>query len=109
MPPLKNLLAFMVLGGLALAGALGLLLKLATGHPDNLTGWAVLLLGTPPLLGLMRYGFWFFGEARPDQERTRFLSQLAEGDLTHPAHESMGDQREVRRLLISLRRALSQV
>ena len=46
----KYLFAFMLFGGLALALALGLLLKLITGHPDNATGWAVLLLGTPPLL-----------------------------------------------------------
>ncbi|WP_375771203.1 ABC transporter substrate-binding protein [Archangium gephyra] len=109
MPPPKNLLAFAILGGLPFALALGALLYLVTGHPNNGAGWSVLLVGTPVLLGVTRYSFWFLGEARPDQERTRFLSQLAEGDLTHPAHESMGDQREVRRLLISLRRALSQV
>ncbi|WP_373371820.1 ABC transporter substrate-binding protein [Archangium lansingense] len=92
-----------------MAGALGGLLYFVTGHPNDAAGWCVLLFGTPALLLVTRYAFWFLGEARPDQERTRFLSQLAEGDLTHPAHESMGDQREVRRLLISLRRALSQV
>ncbi|AKJ01036.1 Dipeptide-binding ABC transporter, periplasmic substrate-binding component [Archangium gephyra] len=99
----------MVLGGLPFALALGGLLYLVTGHPHDAKGWSVLLLGTPPLLLLTRYAFWLLGESRPDQARTRFLSLLAEGDLTHPAHESMGDQREVRRLLISLRRALSQV
>ncbi|OJT23803.1 ABC transporter substrate-binding protein [Archangium sp. Cb G35] len=109
MPPPKNLHASVVLGGLPFALALGGLQYLVTGHPHDAAGWAVLLLGTPPLLWLTRYAIWFLGESRPDQERTRFLSLLAEGDLTHPAHERMGDQREVRRLLISLRRALSQV
>ncbi|HYO68687.1 MAG TPA: ABC transporter substrate-binding protein, partial [Archangium sp.] len=109
MPPPKNLHAFVLLGGLPFALALGGLLYLVTGHPNDTAGWAVLLLGTPPLLWVTRYAFWLLGESRPDQERTRFLSLLAEGDLTHPAHERMGDQREVRRLLISLRRALSQV
>ncbi|WNG55292.1 ABC transporter substrate-binding protein [Archangium gephyra] len=109
MPPPKNLHASVVLGGLPLALALGGLQYLVTGHPHDAAGWAVLLLGTPPLLWVTRYAIWFLGESRPDQERTRFLSLLAEGDLTHPAHERMGDQREVRRLLISLRRALSQV
>ncbi|KFA86932.1 hypothetical protein Q664_52125, partial [Archangium violaceum Cb vi76] len=109
MPPPKNLHASVVLGGLPFALALGGLQYLVTGHPHDAAGWAVLLLGTPPLLWVTRYAIWFLGESRPDQERTRFLSLLAEGDLTHPAHERMGDQREVRRLLISLRRALSQV
>ncbi|HZI06679.1 MAG TPA: ABC transporter substrate-binding protein, partial [Archangium sp.] len=109
MPPPKHLYAFVVLGGLPFALALGGLLYFVTGHPNDAAGWSVLLIGTPVLLGVTRYSFWFLGEARTDQERTRFLSMLAEGDLTHPAHESMGDQREVRRLLISLRRALSQV
>ena len=109
MPPPKNLHAFVILGGLPFALALGGLLYLVTGHPNDTAGWAVLLLGTPPLLWVTRYVYWFLGESKPDQERTRFLSLLAEGDLTHPTHERMGDQREVRRLLISLRRALSQV
>ncbi|WPB75109.1 ABC transporter substrate-binding protein [Archangium violaceum] len=109
MPPPKNLHASVVLGGLPFALALGGLQYFVTGHPHDAAGWAVLLLGTPPLLWVTRYAIWFLGESRPDQERTRFLSLLAEGDLTHPAHARMGDQREVRRLLISLRRALSQV
>ena len=56
----KYLFAFMVFGGLALAGALGLLLKLVTGHPNDLRGWAVLFLGTPPLLLATAYVFWFW-------------------------------------------------
>ncbi|HEX5747097.1 MAG TPA: ABC transporter substrate-binding protein [Archangium sp.] len=105
----KYLLTFMVVGGLTLAIGQGTLLKLVTGQPADWRGWAVLLLGTPPLLLLASYFFWYKWAGERAAQRTRLLTRLAEGDLTNNAYSGVEDQREVRRLLFSLRRALSQV
>ncbi|HEX8437821.1 MAG TPA: methyl-accepting chemotaxis protein, partial [Archangium sp.] len=105
----KYLFAFMVVGGLFLAAALGGLLHLFTGHPDTPVGWAVLLIATPLLLLATSYTFWFVWAMERAKERTSILGRLAEGDLTNAVYDGMGDQREVRRLIYSLRRALTQV
>ncbi|WP_395809998.1 methyl-accepting chemotaxis protein [Archangium minus] len=105
----KYLLAFVVVGGLAVALVIGVLLHLTTGQPNDWRGWSVLVLGSPLVLSLTNYAFWLMWEAKPAQERTSLLTRLAEGDLTHTAQTGMADEREVRRLLFSLRRALGQV
>ncbi|REG26860.1 methyl-accepting chemotaxis protein, partial [Archangium gephyra] len=105
----KYLFTFMVVGGLTLAVGQGTLLRLYTGRPLDWGSWAVLLLGTPPLLLLASYLFWYRWAGERAAQRTQLLTRLAEGDLTNNAYSGVEDQREVRRLLFSLRRALSQV
>ncbi len=101
--------AFLLVGGLLIALILGGLLLVFTGQPHGLNGWAVLLLGTPLLLLATGQVFWVAWGSKWATQHTRLLTRLAEGDLTHHSSGGMGDQREVRRLLFSLRRALSQV
>ncbi|QRN98848.1 ABC transporter substrate-binding protein [Archangium violaceum] len=105
----KYLLAFMVVGGLTLALVLGGLLRFFTGHPDDWVGWTVLLAGSPTLLLVTSYLFWFSWVSERAQDRSSLLTRLAEGDLTSMSYGGIGDQRDVRRLLYSLRRALTQV
>ncbi|PTL81121.1 ABC transporter substrate-binding protein [Vitiosangium sp. GDMCC 1.1324] len=109
----KYLLAFMAVGGPVIALVLGGLLHLVTGQPNDWRGWSVLLIGTPLMLLMTAYCFWYLWAGERASERTSLLSRLAEGDLTNNAYSysyrGMGEQREVRRLLFSLRRALSQV
>ncbi|QRK11861.1 ABC transporter substrate-binding protein [Archangium violaceum] len=105
----KHLFVFPVLGGLAVALVIGGLLHTLTGQPSGWASWSILLLGAPSVLLLTSYFFWLIWEARPSKERTSLLTRLAEGDLTHTAHSGMEDELEVRRLLLSLRRALGQV
>jgi ABC-type transport system substrate-binding protein/methyl-accepting chemotaxis protein len=101
--------SFLIVGGLLIALILGGLLHALTGHPPGPNGWAVLLLGTPLLLLAAGQVFWMTWASEWALEHTRLLTRLAEGDLTHHTYGGIGDQREVRRLLFSLRRALSQV
>jgi methyl-accepting chemotaxis protein/ABC-type transport system substrate-binding protein len=105
----KFLLVFMVVGGLTLALSLGLGLRFVADVPLPPLGWAVLLVGTPVLLLLTSYAFWWVWFDQRSQLRKSLLARLAEGDLTHTAYGAMGDQVEVRRLIFSLRRALTQV
>jgi len=104
----KHLYALLLVGGLALALILGGLLHLVTGQPSDGAGWSVLLVGTPLLL-VMGYTGWLLWGQEPARERTRFFARLAEGDLTQTDYGDAEDQREVRRLIYSLRRALNQV
>ena len=104
----KHLYALLVAGGFTLALILGGLLRLVTGQPSDGAGWSVLLLGTPLLL-VAGYTGWLLWGHEPAQKRTRFFARLAEGDLTHTDYGGLEDQREVRRLIYSLRRALTQV
>ncbi|MGZ3460476.1 MAG: ABC transporter substrate-binding protein, partial [Archangium sp.] len=105
----KYFFAFVAVGGLVLALALGGPLYLVTGHPNDWAGWSVLLIGSPLALLLAGCAFWYLWVRERAQERSRLFTRLAEGDLTQGGHSGMQDQREVRRLLFSLRRALSQV
>src|SRR5687768_5167297 len=101
--------AFLAVGGWLIALILGGLLHLSTGQPQGLNGWAVLLLVTPLLSVVTGQVFWVLWGSEWATQHTRLLTRLAEGDLTHQTQAGAGDQREARRLLFSLRRALSQV
>ncbi len=105
----KYLLLFLIIGGVLGALMLGGALHLVTGQPKDPAGWSVLLIGTPLLLVVTNQVFWWLWGSKRVQARTRFFTQLAEGDLTHTAYGGMEDKREVRRLIYSLRRALTQV
>ncbi|WP_425430092.1 ABC transporter substrate-binding protein [Cystobacter ferrugineus] len=105
----KYLLSFSVVIGLTLGIMTGGLLHLAAGQSMTPSSWAVLLLGTPLLLMAATYAFWTLWADRRLQERASLLTRLAEGDLTNSAYNGLRDEREVRRLLYSLRRALTQV
>ncbi|HSP80633.1 MAG TPA: methyl-accepting chemotaxis protein, partial [Myxococcaceae bacterium] len=106
----KYLFVFMLVGGFSIALVLGGLLGLATGQPLGPRVWAVLLGGSPLTLLAVSYAFWFHWVAKRARDRSHFLVRLAEGDLTTPTSQvGMGDQRDIRRLLFSLRRAFSQV
>jgi methyl-accepting chemotaxis protein/ABC-type transport system substrate-binding protein len=105
----KYLLLFSAVMGLALGLMIGGLLHVLAGVPMTASSWAVLLLGTPLLLLAVTYCFWALWAKRRLQERASLLTRLAEGDLTNSAYSGVNEEREVRRMIFSLRRALSQV
>ncbi|XXF77178.1 ABC transporter substrate-binding protein [Myxococcaceae bacterium GXIMD 01537] len=105
----RYLFAFALGGGLITALVLGGLLYVLTGQPSTLEAWATVLLVTPLLFWAGGYFTWFRWAARRGRARSRILSRLAEGDLTTTPHSSFEGQEEVRRLVLSLRRALEQV
>ena len=107
----KYLFAFALLGGLFIALCMGSLLYAFTGQPDTPRGWLVLMAGTPLVLVTTTYLFFYVWAGARAVERTTLLTRLAEGDLTTAPHYegTSRDQRDIQRLLFSLRRALSQV
>ncbi|MET0402658.1 MAG: ABC transporter substrate-binding protein [Cystobacter sp.] len=105
----KYFLWFNALMGWVIGVVSGGMIHVLAGQPLNARAWSVLLLGTPLLWLLVTYGFWTSWARRQLQERAGLLTRLAEGDLTNSSGDGLRDEREVRRLLFSLRRALSQV
>jgi ABC-type transport system substrate-binding protein len=104
----RYLFAFGLVAGLASALFMAALLG-AVGVKLLPEVWAVLLAGMPALYLVGGYFTWFRWARERWQVRRRVMASLAEGDLTTtvgPRYEGHGD---VRRLILSLRRALSQV
>ncbi|MBU8895520.1 ABC transporter substrate-binding protein [Corallococcus sp. H22C18031201] len=105
----RYLFAFGVAAGLPSALVLGLLLRAVTGEPHDVEGWAVLLLGVPALWLVGGYLAWFRWAALRRHARRAVMGRLAEGDLATPIRQEFEGQEDVRRLVLSLRRALAQV
>jgi oligopeptide transport system substrate-binding protein len=105
----RYLFAFGLAAGLISALVLGGLLRAVHGAPLPNTTWAVLLAGTPALYLVGGYLAWFRWAAQRRRLRRRVMSQLAEGDLTTTVRAGYEGHEDVRRLILSLRRALSQV
>ncbi|RKH42854.1 ABC transporter substrate-binding protein [Corallococcus llansteffanensis] len=105
----RYLFSFGLAAALVSALILGLLLRWVTGAPDDAAGWAVLLLGVPLLWLTGSYLSWFRWASVRRRERRDLMARLAEGDLTTPIHQGFEGQEDLRRLVLSLRRAMSQV
>ncbi|NPD22892.1 ABC transporter substrate-binding protein [Corallococcus exiguus] len=105
----RYLFSFGLVAALVSALILGFVLWWVTGKPDDTAGWAVLLLGVPFLWLIGSYLSWFRFAAMRRRERRDLMSRLAEGDLTTPIHTGFEGQEDLRRLILSLRRAMSQV
>ncbi len=105
----RYLFAFGLAAGLISALVLGGLLRAV--HDAELPGatWAVLLAGTPTLYLVGGYLAWFRWAARRRRVRRKVMSRLAEGDLTTTISSRYEGHEDMRRLVLSLRRALSQV
>ncbi|CAM3504911.1 ABC transporter substrate-binding protein [Corallococcus sp. ZKHCc1 1396] len=105
----RYLFSFGLVAALVSALLLGLLLHWVTGSPNDLAGWAVLFFGVPLLWLTGSYLAWFRWASLRRRERRGLMARLAEGDLTTPIHQGFEGQEDLRRLILSLRRAMSQV
>ncbi|MBZ4416296.1 ABC transporter substrate-binding protein [Myxococcus sp. RHSTA-1-4] len=104
----RYLFAFGLAAGLISALVLGGLLRAVSG-PLPTSTWAVVLLATPVLYLVGGYLAWFRWAARRRRLRRQVMGRLAEGDLTTTVGPRFEGHEDVRRLILSLRRALSQV
>ncbi|NMO13458.1 ABC transporter substrate-binding protein [Pyxidicoccus fallax] len=104
----RYLFAFGLAAGLISALVLGGLLRAVSG-PLPSSAWAVLLVATPALYLVGGYFAWFRWAARRRRLRRNVMARLAEGDLTTTVGPRFEGHEDVRRLILSLRRALSQV
>jgi ABC-type transport system substrate-binding protein/methyl-accepting chemotaxis protein len=105
----QYLLGFGIAGGLFTALALGGLLRLLGRGPLSAGEWLLLLLFTPFLYLLSGWATWYRWAARRSHARRSVLTRLAEGDLAINASFQFEGRDDVRRLIVSLRRAISQV
>jgi oligopeptide transport system substrate-binding protein len=105
----RFLFTFGIAGGLASGLILCLLLYLSGVMPPNLAAWLVLVGGNICTFTLGGYVTWFKWAAARAERRGRILSDLAQGDLTVNDPRQFDGHADVRRLILSLRRALSQV
>jgi ABC-type transport system substrate-binding protein/methyl-accepting chemotaxis protein len=105
----RYLFGFGIVGGLATALILGGLLRVFTGEPRAVGGWLTLLLVTPGLYLLGGWLTWYAWAGRRLRLRRRVITRLAEGDLAISTRAEFEGRDDVHRLLVSLRRAISQV
>ncbi|NTX03337.1 ABC transporter substrate-binding protein [Myxococcus sp. CA040A] len=104
----RYLFAFGLAAGLLSALVLGGVLQLS-GQQLESSSWLALLLATPALYLTGGYLAWFRWAALRRLARRRVMARLAEGDLTTTGGHKYEGHEDVRRLVLSLRRALSQV
>ncbi|AGC48334.1 putative ABC transporter periplasmic substrate-binding protein [Myxococcus stipitatus DSM 14675] len=104
----RYLFTFGLLAGLLSALVLGGVLELS-GQPLETSSWTVLVVATPALYLTGGYLAWFRWAALRRLARRRVMARLAEGDLTTSGGPTFEGHEDVRRLILSLRRALSQV
>ncbi|MBN1209037.1 MAG: ABC transporter substrate-binding protein [Myxococcaceae bacterium] len=105
----RYLFGFGLVGGLATALILGGLMRALTGEPRFLGGWLLLLVVTPLLYLLGGWLTWFAWAGRRGRTRRRVITRLAEGDLSFSTRAEFEGREDVHRLIVSLRRAISQV
>ncbi|HYI03021.1 methyl-accepting chemotaxis protein, partial [Hyalangium sp.] len=105
----RYLFGFGLVGGLITAGIIGGLLRALTGEPRTLAGWLLVLVVTPALYLLGGWLTWFSWAGRRGRTRRRVITRLAEGDLSISTRAEFEGRDDVHRLLVSLRRAISQV
>ncbi|MFY2562144.1 ABC transporter substrate-binding protein [Corallococcus terminator] len=104
----RYLFAFGLAAGLLSALALGVILQLS-GQRMVASSWLALVVATPVLYLTGGYLAWFRWAALRRLARRRVMARLAEGDLTTTGGHKYEGHEDVRRLVLSLRRALSQV
>jgi len=104
----RYLFAFGLAAGLLSALVLGGVLQLS-GQQMVASSWLALLVATPVLYLVGGYLAWFRWAALRRLARRRVMARLAEGDLTTTGGHKYEGHEDVRRLVLSLRRALSQV
>src|SRR5690349_4533083 len=104
----RFLFAFGLGGGLTAGVLVGAVMYAATGQPSTRTAWALLLGGTALTFLGAGYATWYQWASRRARSRGRVVSALSQGDLTVSSGDFEG-QEDVRRLVMSLRRALSEV
>jgi ABC-type transport system substrate-binding protein/methyl-accepting chemotaxis protein len=105
----RYLFGFGLVGGFVTALIAGGLLRLFTGEPRTLGGWLVLLFFIPPLYLLGGWLTWFSWAGKRARARRRVLTRLAEGELGISTRAEFEGRDDVHRLIVSLRRAISQV
>jgi ABC-type transport system substrate-binding protein/methyl-accepting chemotaxis protein len=105
----RYLFGFGLVGGLFTACVVGGLQRLVRGAPLTTGEWLILLLLTPALYLLGGWVTWFRWAAQRSQARRRVITRLAEGDLAITSSLQFEGRDDVRRLIVSLRRAISQV
>ncbi len=105
----RFLFFFGIVGGLFSGLALALALFFADMLPLRWDAWLLLVLGNCVTFTAGGYLTWFQWAARRAERRGRILSELAQGDLTVNDPRHFDGHGDVRRLILSLRRALWQV
>ncbi|QDE71311.1 ABC transporter substrate-binding protein [Myxococcus xanthus] len=105
----RYLFTFGLAAGLVSALLLGGMLRAVSGGPLSNATWAVVLLATPALYLAGGYLAWFRWAAQRRRVRRQVMARLAEGDLTTTVGPRYEGHEDVRRLILSLRRALAQV
>ena len=105
----RYLVVFSIVGGLATGIATGAVSWVFAGGPSTPLAWTLLLGGTTGGFALFGWLTWFGWADRRAERRTAFLERLSQGDLTVAAQEGLDEEDELRRLTLSLRRALFQV
>ncbi len=103
------LVLFGPVGGLLSGLVAGLVLLAVTGQPASFGGWAALCLTTMVGFTLSAWLTFFQLGARRSKRRRDVIERYAEGDLTVLPANDVGDESELHRLALSLRRALWQV
>ena len=104
----RFLFTFGLAGGTGAGLLIGLALELA-GVRLGVRGWWVCLAAAILAFLVGGWATWFRWAASRARARQRVLTRLAQGDLTARTRAEFDGQADVRRLILSLRRALSQV
>ncbi len=105
----RFLFAFGIGGGLLAGISINLVHFAVTGLPPTISGWLAVLLAAVGSFTLGGYLSWFQWAARRARARWEVVSKLSQGDLTVAASLPFEGEEDIRRLTLSLRRALSQV
>lgn len=105
----RYLFGFGLVGGLISAIVLGGMMRVFTGEPRTWSSWLLILVVTPGLYLLGGWLTWFSWAGRRGQTRRRIITRLAEGDLAISTRAEFEGRDDLHRLLVSLRRAISQV
>ena len=107
----RFLFTFGILGGLLSSALVGALMSLLDGVPLPWRLWVVLVAGN--VIGFTAGGYltWFQWASRRARRRGRILTELSQGDLTVGVGltRQFDGHGDLRRLILSLRRALFQV
>ncbi|MBX5480777.1 MAG: ABC transporter substrate-binding protein [Myxococcaceae bacterium] len=105
----RFLFTFGVLGGLCSGVLTGIVLTLAGDvHLPKIT-WPALLCSNVVGFTLGGYLTWFKWATARARRRAKILADLAQNDLTVNVARSIDGSNDIRRLILSLRRALAQV
>jgi len=105
----RFLFGFGVVGGLVSGILLGAVVYAFTGEPSTPAPWIALLLSSVGLFTFGGYVTFFQWAAARARVRGRLVAALSQGDLTSASAASYEGQHELRRLVLSLRRAMFQV